>query len=81
MAAQERDLPVVVSMGNCAASGGSWVKAPADRIFGGGKLPSPAIGVAVAFPTAENLYDYLGIQHDGVTSQQTHGLGPASPHR
>ena len=31
--AKRRKLPVVVSMGNVAASGGYWVSTPADFIY------------------------------------------------
>ncbi|MEE4192181.1 MAG: signal peptide peptidase SppA [Halieaceae bacterium] len=79
MAAQGRDLPVVVSMGNYAASGGMWVSSPADRIFAAPTTITGSIGVAVVFPTAENLFDYLGIQHDGVTTSKYAGWGLHRP--
>ncbi len=79
MAAQGRDLPVVVSMGNYAASGGMWVSSPADRIFASPTTITGSIGVAVVFPTAENLFDYLGIQHDGVTTSKYAGWGLHRP--
>ncbi len=79
MAAQGRDLPVVVSMGNYAASGGMWVSSPADRIFAMPNTITGSIGVAVVFPTAENLFDYLGIQHDGVTTSKHAGWGLHRP--
>ncbi len=79
MAAQGRDLPVVVSMGNYAASGGMWVSSPADRIFAAPTTITGSIGVAVAFPTAENLLDYLGINYDGVTTSKHAGWGLNRP--
>ncbi len=79
MAAQGRDLPVVVSMGNYAASGGMWVSSPADRVFAQPTTITGSIGVAVVFPTAENLFDYLGIQHDGVRTSKYAGWGLHRP--
>jgi len=72
-AAAARDLPVVVSMGDVAASGGVWVSTPASRIFAEPTTITGSIGVAVAFPTLENLFDYVGVHFDGVTTSEHAG--------
>lgn len=75
LAARSRGLPVVVSMGDVAASGGMWVSSAADRIYA---MPSSivgSIGVAVIFPTAENLFDFAGIHFDGVATAEHGGWG------
>lgn len=73
IAAKSRDLPVFVSMGDVAASGGVWVSTPADVIYAEPTTITGSIGVALAIPTFENLYDYVGIQVDGVTTSEHAG--------
>jgi protease-4 len=77
IAAQGKDLPVYVSMGDVAASGGVWVSTPADRIYAERSTLTGSIGVAVAFPTLENVYDYIGVHFDGVTTSEYAGWSPA----
>jgi protease-4 len=78
-AAAEKGIPVVVSMGDVAASGGVWVSTPADRIFAEPTTITGSIGVAVAFPTLENLFDYVGVHFDGVTTSEHAGWGINRP--
>jgi len=73
VAAREKNLPVVVSMGDVAASGGMWVSTPADAIFAEPTTITGSIGVAVVIPTLENLFAYLGIHTDGVTTSDYAG--------
>ena len=74
-AARSRDIPVYVSMGDVAASGGVWVSTPAHRIFAEPVTITGSIGVAVAFGTLENVFDYAGIHSDGVTTSKYAGWG------
>lgn len=73
--ARSKDLPVVVSMGDVAASGGVWVSTPADSIYAEPTTITGSIGVAIAFPTLENVFDYAGIHFDGVTTSEFAGWG------
>ena len=75
IAAQSRDLPVFVSMGDVAASGGVWVSTPADAIYAEPTTITGSIGVAMVIPTLENLLDYVGIHFDGVTTSEHAGWG------
>jgi protease-4 len=75
VAARSKGLPVVISMGDVAASGGLWVSTPADAIYAEPTTITGSIGVAVAFPTLENLFAYLGIHTDGVTTSEHAGWG------
>lgn len=75
-AARDRGLPVVVSMGDVAASGGVWVSLPAEHIYAEPTTITGSIGVAVAFPTMENLFDYIGVHFDGVTTSDHAGWSP-----
>ena len=72
-AAAAKGIPVVVSMGDVSASGGVWVSTPAQRIFAEPTTITGSIGVAVAFPTLENLFDYIGVHFDGVTTSEHAG--------
>ncbi|HAU23037.1 MAG TPA: signal peptide peptidase SppA [Erythrobacter sp.] len=58
-------IPVAVSMGNLAASGGYWVSTPADRIFAQPETITGSIGVFAILPTFEGTAAKLGITTDG----------------
>lgn len=75
VAARLKDIPIVVSMGDVAASGGVWVSTPADTIYAEPTTITGSIGVAVAFPTLENVFDYAGVRFDGVTTSEHAGWG------
>lgn len=62
------DVPVVVSMGGVAASGGYYIAADADEIWAQTGTITGSIGVFVAFPTVEKLYGWAGITPDGVST-------------
>ena len=53
--------PVVVLMGNAAASGGYYVSAPANYVFARRGTVTGSIGVLTIRPVALGLYDKLGI--------------------
>ncbi|MEQ9464433.1 MAG: signal peptide peptidase SppA [Haliea sp.] len=59
-------VPVVVSMGSLAASGGYYIAAEADQIWATPATLTGSIGVFMAFPTFEQLLDRAGIHTDGV---------------
>lgn len=75
VAARVKDIPIVVSMGDVATSGGVWVSTPADTIYAEPTTITGSIGVAVAFPTLENVFDYVGVNFDGVTTSENGGWG------
>ncbi|MEP0202432.1 MAG: signal peptide peptidase SppA [Halioglobus sp.] len=64
--AKSQGLPVVVSMGSVAASGGYYIAADADQIWATPTTVTGSIGVFAAFPTFERLLDKAGIGTDGV---------------
>ena len=53
--------PVVVLMGNAAASGGYYVSAPASHVVARGGTVTGSIGVLTIRPVANGLYEKLGI--------------------
>jgi protease-4 len=75
VAAKRKGIPVVVSMGDVAASGGVWISTPADTIYAEPTTITGSIGVAVAFPTLENAFAYVGVNFDGVTTSKNAGWG------
>ena len=58
--AKRRKLPVVVSMGNVAASGGYWVSTPADFIYAEPSTITGSIGVFGILPSFEGTRQKLG---------------------
>ena len=66
-------IPVVISMGSAAASGGYWISAPADYIIATPKTLTGSIGVFAAVPTFENSFNALGIYSDGVKTSPLAG--------
>ncbi|MEO0423170.1 MAG: signal peptide peptidase SppA [Pseudomonadota bacterium] len=71
IAEQVRELraagkPVVVSMGNTAASGGYWISMDADEIYASPVTITGSIGIGAVFPTFERGLDWLGVHVDGV---------------
>ncbi|MFM2225718.1 MAG: hypothetical protein RJA07_1920 [Bacteroidota bacterium] len=63
----KKKMPVVISMGNYAASGGYYISCAADSIFTEPNTLTGSIGVFGILPCMENfLHDKLGITHDGV---------------
>jgi len=59
-------IPVLVSMGSMAASGGYWIAAGADEIWATPTTLTGSIGVFGAIPTFEDSLEKLGIHVDGV---------------
>ncbi len=78
-AAALKGLPVIVSMGDVAASGGVWISTPAETIFAEPTTITGSIGVAVAFPTVEKVLEHIGVNLDGVTTSQHAGWTLARP--
>ncbi len=63
---REAGIPVVVSMGSVAASGGYWIAADADKIWATDTTLTGSIGVFGMVPTFENTLQSIGIHSDGV---------------
>ena len=60
--------PVVVSMGDLAASGGYWISTSADEVIADAGTVTGSIGVFGLLPTADKALDKLGVHVDGVTT-------------
>lgn len=64
--AKSRGLPVVVSMGSVAASGGYWIATAGDRILAEPETITGSIGVFGILPSFEGTLEKLGIGADGI---------------
>lgn len=71
--AKKAGLPVVVSMGNVAASGGYWVAMAGDKIFAEPSTITGSIGVFGVFPTFEDTLGRYGVTSDGVKTTPLSG--------
>ena len=60
--------PIVTSMGDIAASGGVWVTTLSDEIWAKEETLTGSIGVYGIVPTLDGIYEWVGIQVDGVSS-------------
>jgi protease-4 len=60
--------PVVISMGNVAASGGYWISMSADEVMADPATVTGSIGVFGLLPTADKALDKIGVHTAGVTT-------------
>jgi protease IV len=68
-----RGVPVIVSMGSLAASGGYWIATAGDRIFAEPGTITGSIGVFAVLPSFEGALQKLGIGADGVRTTAMSG--------
>jgi protease-4 len=66
LAVRERGIPVVVSFGSVAASGGYWIATAGDAIFAEPSTITGSIGVFGILPSFEGTLERLGLGADGV---------------
>ena len=68
-----KDIPVAISMGNLAASGGYYVATGGDRIFAEPETITGSIGVFAIIPTFEDAAARLGVNADGIRTTSLSG--------
>lgn len=68
LAIKDRGIPIVVSMGGLAASGGYWISANSDYIFAHESSITGSIGVAAILFDAQETIKKLGLNEDGVSN-------------
>src|SRR5436190_1264197 len=82
--AKRRGIPVVVSMGSVAASGGYWIATAGDVIFAEPSTITGSIGVFGILPSFQGTLEKLGVGADGVRTTPLSGepdlLRGPSPH-
>ncbi len=75
MALTQQEKPVIVSMGNYAASGGYYIAAPADLIFASPTTITGSIGVfALGFDASQAAKEKLGINVESVKTNENSTL-------
>ena len=67
---QMKGLPVVVSMGNYAASGGYYISCCADYIYAEPTTLTGSIGIFGTVPNASKLMNKIGLDIDGVATNK-----------
>lgn len=73
MTARARGIPVVISMGSVAASGGYWVATAGDVIFAEPSTITGSIGVFGILPSFQGTLQKLGVGVDGVATTPLSG--------
>lgn len=68
LAIKDLGIPIVVSMGGLAASGGYWISADSDYIFAHESSVTGSIGVAAILFDAQESIKKIGLNEDGVSN-------------
>lgn len=79
LAAKNSGKPVVVSMGNIAASGGYWIATPANFIFASNSTLTGSIGVFGIINTFEKSLSSIGIHSDGINTSPISNVSLIKP--
>jgi protease-4 len=80
VALKKAGKPVVVSMGDVAASGGYWISMNADRIYADPSTITGSIGIFGMFPTVPRTLEKIGVRTDGVGTTSIAGaFDPTRP--
>ena len=75
----KKEKPIIVSMGDLAASGGYYISCAADSIIAEPNTITGSIGIFAILPNMQKLFnDKLGITFDGVTTGKYADLGDIS---
>ena len=72
----KKEKPLVVSMGNYAASGGYYISCNANRIFTESTTITGSIGVFGLLPNANELTDKMGIYSEKVSTNKSPSYSP-----
>ncbi len=71
---REKGLPVVVSMGDYAASGGYYISCGADYIYAEPTTITGSIGIFGLIPNVGQLRDKIGVDIDGLSTNRHSAL-------
>jgi protease IV len=72
---EQADKPVVVSMGDTAASGGYYISAPADRIVANETTLTGSLGVIIQLNNFTELADEYGFKQNVIKSGEFKDIG------
>jgi protease-4 len=71
---RKKNIPVVISMGSYAASGGYWIATESDKILALSTTITGSIGVFGVIPTFEDSLSAMGVYSDGVGTTNIAGM-------
>lgn len=74
-------IPVVVSMGDYAASGGYYISCGADYIYAEPTTITGSIGIFGTIPSIAKLREKIGLDIDGITTNKHSGLESNIPYK
>lgn len=74
-------IPVVVSMGDYAASGGYYISCGADYIYAEPTTITGSIGIFGTIPSIARLREKIGLDIDGITTNKHSGLESNIPYK
>ena len=72
---KDLDIPIVVSMGDMATSGGYYISTVADKIVAERSTTTGSIGVIISMYNAAELCKKLGVRSNAITSGKMKGMG------
>lgn len=67
---RQKGIPIVVSMGSMAASGGYWIATESDYIYANQNTLTGSIGIFGIVPNVQGALNKLGIYTDGVSTSE-----------
>jgi len=73
LAVRQRGIPVVISFGSVAASGGYWIATAGETIFAEPSTITGSIGVFGILPSFEGTLEKVGVGADGVRTTPLSG--------
>jgi len=73
VALKKAGKPVIVSMGDLAASGGYWISMNADRIYADPSTITGSIGIFGILPNITHTLEKVGVHTDGVATTSIAG--------
>jgi len=76
---RDSEIPVVVSMGSVAASGGYYIACAGDYIYANPGTITGSIGVIMQYPIVKDLADKIGIQFQTIKTGRVKDVG--NPYR
>mgnify|MGYP001317252506 FL=1 len=76
--AQNKGIPIVVSMGSLAASGGYWVSSMADKIYAEENTITGSIGVYGRLLSFEKILEWAGLNFDSNSTTEFGGFNPVA---
>ena len=72
---KEKDIPIIVSMGSLAASGGYYIATVGDKIYAEPSTLTGSIGVIIPLYNASGLCEKIGFSSNSITSGAMKGMG------